>query len=594
MIDQISLQDFRGHTRKLTFRPGYNTVVGKNEVGKSSIKEGIAFLWFGTDSAGTKNPDHLISVGKEAAVVAIKTPKAVITRRKKRGSTSEIKLEREGFPPLKLNQTDLSGQLQLSLETFMSCWQVGYFMSLKAVDRLKVLAEVARIDRKDLLQSILPAGTVLPTQLKYVNTKIDADVVAGLRRADQNKKNSDEGALKQIEAQHASLSGGDTVDVDSYQPYVNELQAKVEAFDNYQRLLTSYEKEKGKFESWEGSVTRTNAAIIADQNKLEQLQVSQDGLMENEDALTNKLSKLTEELQDISGKFQIGGLKPPTPPKALVAGVECDHCHQPVSEEHAKKIVDSYNKELMEYNRLQRAEMDHNAPLTARQGELNTQKHSVETELEKIRKSILENSTEIRILKSGIEELKVQLEKLCASPVTKPTAPTKPDGNEQDLRNELTQAQGVLHTAKTFKQQLENLSAQAKLYKDSIATLTSNIERYAAIEDAIKKLPLIETQKTLEKLQIRGVTLSLYEGELVVQDLNGVDYRSLSDGRRMKIDIQICLSIQTAAGPTAPKLLFIDNADLMDAYRDFQVPEGIQVIKAHVDSTVDDVEVLYA
>lgn len=594
MIDQISLQNFRGHTRKLTFRPGYNTVVGKNEVGKSSIKEGIAFLWFGTDSAGTKNPDHLISVGKEAAVVAIKTPKAVITRRKKRGSTSEIKLEREGFPPLKLNQTDLSGQLQLSLETFMSCWQVGYFMSLKAVDRLKVLAEVARIDRKDLLQSILPAGTVLPTQLKYVNTKIDADVVAGLRRADQNKKTSDEGALKQVEAQYQSLSGGDAVDVDSYQAFVNELQAKVESFDNYQRLLTAYEKEKGKYDSWAGSVDRIQNAISAENKKLEDLQVSQDKTLKEEHTLQTSIDKLHEEIMKISGQFRMSGLRPPTPPKTQVAGVACEHCQQMVSEDHAKSLIEKYNQELMEFNRLQREEMDHNAPLEARKAELSTQHSKLSESLGTVRKQVLENSTKIKLCKESLVELEKQLDTLRKSPATKPTAPTKPDGDEAALRKELTTAQGVLHTAKTFKQQLETLGAQAELYRESIQVLGANIDRYAQIEEAIKKLPLIETQKTLEKLQIKGIQLSLYEGELLVRDSGGVDYRSLSDGRRMKIDVQICLSIQAAAGPTAPKLLFIDNADLMDAHVDFVVPEGVQVIKAHVDSTVEDVEVRYA
>lgn len=593
MIEQLSLQDFRGHTRKLTFRPGYNTVVGKNEIGKSSIKEAIAFLWFGTDSEGTKNPDHLITVSKEMTTVALKTPKAVITRRKKVGATSEIKLEREGFPPLKLTQTDLSGQLQLSLETFMSCWQVGFFMKLPPKDRLKVLGEVARIDRKVLLESILPQGTELPAQLKYANSKVDADLVAGLRRTDQNKKASDEGALKQLQAQKESLSGGSVIDIESYQGVANELQAKVEAFDTYQRLLTVYEKELGKYNSYLGDVGRVAERMLAAEKAKSDLELQLNTLLHKESEGVKATEALAKTFENAKANLKVFNDPVPVAPKPQVAGVECDHCYQVVSEEHAKAVVERYNKALMEYNQAQRAVMDHNAPLEATMKDVTKKADAARKALLTIQETIISVNTKLQMAIKDISEGEVQASALKAVPVAKPKAPTKPEGDEAALKKELAETQSALLTAKTFKQQLEGIASQEALYQKAIQTHAWNIERYALIEDAIKKLPLLETQKTLEKLQVAGVTLTLLDGGLVVKDTHGVDYRSLSDGRRMKIDTQICLSLQNAAGPTAPRLLFIDNADLMDSHIDFVIPDGVQVIKAHVDSSVSDVEVRY-
>src|SRR5258708_1302189 len=103
MIQKIILMNFRGHNRTLEFGPNINTLCGPNESGKSTIKEAIAFVFQGTDSAGLKSPDHLITKGEDAMEAMVVTKHAKITRRKLRGQTSAIKYEMHGHEPIKLN-----------------------------------------------------------------------------------------------------------------------------------------------------------------------------------------------------------------------------------------------------------------------------------------------------------------------------------------------------------------------------------------------------------------------------------------------------------------------------------------------------------
>ena len=131
---------------------------------------------------------------------------------------------------------------------------------------------------------------------------------------------------------------------------------------------------------------------------------------------------------------------------------------------------------------------------------------------------------------------------------------------------------------------------QMESLKQSANQLEHNIIRYSTLEKILLSLPEIETQKTLENVMIPGVNLSLVDGDLIVQDDKGVDYRSLSDGRKMKVDIALATAIRKASGPTAPQLLFVDNADLMDSQ--LSIPDDVQVLIAHVDNTVEGVQIV--
>ena len=131
MIKLISVKNFRGHTRTFEFGASLNELIGPNESGKSTVNEAISFVLFGYDSNGTKNPDHLITIGQDHVEAAITTDKATFTRKKKRGSTSKIVLSRTGAPDTELkNMDDVVRLFGAEFDTFASAYNAGYFLRL--------------------------------------------------------------------------------------------------------------------------------------------------------------------------------------------------------------------------------------------------------------------------------------------------------------------------------------------------------------------------------------------------------------------------------------------------------------------------------
>ena len=170
------------------------------------------------------------------------------------------------------------------------------------------------------------------------------------------------------------------------------------------------------------------------------------------------------------------------------------------------------------------------------------------------------------------------------------TPPVPPQGNLAQLKAERDNLAGETRAYQQILARQTQDAIQIASLRESINSLDNAIVRYSALEKTLLDLPGLETQKTLEKVSIDGVNLDLVEGEFIVTDAKGVDYRSLSDGRKLKVDIALATAIRRSAGPSAPQLLFVDNADLMDS--ELSLPDDVQVLIAHVDGNVDGVQVV--
>jgi hypothetical protein len=584
MIKQIILLDFRGHTRTLDFEGGLNRLRGPNEIGKSTVKEAIAFAWLGTDSSGTKNPDHLISEGKDLSQVALVTEHVTVLRQKRRGSTSTIKLTRHGFPPVTMTQSELSALLKLSLDSFMSCWHAGYFMSLTSNARLAVLAELAKVDRRALLQSMLPEGTLIPAKVKLINPKIDADAVATERRQLQNVKASDEGGLSQVKAQLTQLSGDSDVDIESYAQALNTLNSQIESHDFYKRASSKYREEKIK---WGESINR-KGSLTAEKLALRiPLKAEFDGLESACASIEQKLQAVQHGMGVLKNKF-----KPmpaaPKKPEAPKAGSTCGTCGQVVAETHVNHIMGSYEKLLLEHNKEAREVATFNDKVTeamnkgqeAERGLLADSIHAKGASLT-LNKLFLDN-------KKRLTEIEKEL--LALSKLTDPSAPVKPEGDEEALRKEQLEVSTALNVARRQVTQLEQLRKQEAMLIDAVKVKERQIRDLSALEHSLKNLPILEARQLLETLHVSGVTVELLEGELVVKGGN-IPYPSLSSGRKMKVDLAFCMSLRKAGGPRAPSWVFVDNSDLMDSFQQL-LPPGVQVFSAEVDDDLEELQVI--
>lgn len=587
MITEINYRNFRGHNENFKFGPNRNIIKGPNEAGKSTIKEAIAFTWMSTDSQGTKNPDHLITVGQDIMDVQLKTAKAAFWRKKKRGSTSEVKLQREGIPDVKLSQSDLMNQIGVSHEVFMSSWLVGYFMELKSDTKLKVLGEIAKINREDMLKELV-GDTPIPSQLKYKNPKIDADVVAGMRRSEQNQRQSFEAAQASIRTQLTSFPTEVLqIDPQEYSAKIAHADALLQQHSAYKNQLQVWKVESDKRAS-AGKMTEDLKQQIAKEQ--ESLNTYLNPLAFAESAKEDTKSQAVayeQKIQELLKSKKIIELQ--VPPKPNAKSGKCPTCLTEVSEEHVHMLMDPYNKSVEEYNKHSRLVADHNQKIDAEV--LEIQKIIAE-----IRQNYLKADAESSRLKTlkikgeaAIDNLRKQLQQYINMPKDVLQTPQVPDGSEDEIKSLRDKLKAELHSYNLFVTQKKQLDEQLQSNQTKIDHHLKVATQLAKVEAALLQLPELETAATLEKVSVPGIMMSLQEGDLIVTNEDGVDYRCLSDGRRMKVDTAICLAIKKAE-PKSPDWIFVDNSDLMD--QEVYIPDGVQVLIAKVDSTVDTVEVV--
>jgi DNA repair exonuclease SbcCD ATPase subunit len=578
MITKIGLINFRGReNRELIFYPNRNLLTGVNESGKSTLKEAIAFAWYGTDSAGFKNPDHLITIGSDHCEVVLETEHVTVARRKKRGATSTIKLTRKGYPPVTLTQTELQAMLKLTVHAFNSLWLAGHFMSLDTATQLAVLSELAQLDRRALFVAILPAGTTIPSTVKLNNPKLDADAVAGQRRSLQNMRESDSGALKQLEAQLSQLQGAEAVDIESYGRALNEVNARLDAWDFYNKALSKYQHDRLRFGeaiNRKGSLTAEKLALRLPSHHDLKTMASQ------VEELKGKVAKAHADLHELPAKQ--AHPQPPKKPLVLAAGTVCDRCGQKVDEMHGAALMAAYEKELLHFNKLDREVADHNAQVVRHMTRIEEELTARTFELSQAEQDHTRAVNAAENGKAHLQRIQEQLDALAQ--LKEPVAPERPPGDEQALRQEQLSISTALNLARRQATQVDGLLAQQKLLRDSIATKTMQIEEASRVEKALLSLPLIETERLLDGLKVSGVTATLSDGKLLVTGPRDVPYHSMSSGRRMKVDVEFCRSLRKVAGSRAPSWIFIDNADLVDRFHEDALPRDVQIFLAKVDA----------
>lgn len=588
MIKEISFTRFRGHEAKYVLSPGRNLIKGPNESGKSTIKEAIAFAWMGTDSAGAKNPDHLITVGQDSSEVRFTTPKSTIIRRKKRGATSEIKIARDGIPDVKVSQSDLMAQIGISPEVFMSSWVVGYFMSLKADAKLKVLGEIAKVDRKALLSSLVDI-TQLPAQVKFINPKIDADAIAGIRRAEQNKKQAitatQAASLQQL---HNMPQAAIDINPETHRALIAEVEAQLHEHNLYKQNLPRWKAENDKRSTAKTEVEKLKVEMEIASSKSEDLKAAannialqRDQTMANGKVLSAQMEKLLKTKKEVELTI---------PHKPNVKAGECPTCLSVVGEDRVAALMKPYEEAVEEYNKHSRKVADFNKKVDEKALEINKQ---IDAARELYNKQSAEYSSiyaEEAASRKYHATLLANFNATSKIPSELLPAPQPPVGVESELVAQRDNAKQQLHEFNLFNTQRERLQSDIKTNSELIDKHTAEIERLSVMEKALLELPAMETKATLDTVKIPGINMVLTDGDLVVTNEEGVDYRCLSDGRRMKVDVEICLAIKRAE-PRSPDWIFVDNADLMD--EKVLPPANIQVLIAHVDSEVSEVEVVH-
>jgi len=582
MITQLQLSYFRGvKERTLAFNPGQNRIEGPNESGKSTVAEAFAFALYGVDVGGGKNPDHLIHHGQDTTTVALSTDKAVFVRKKKRGQTSTVELQRPGFPAIKMTQTELTALLGMDYDLAASAIFVGYFMGLTPERRIAVINEAVKIDRKALLTSHLSNVEIPWKLIKLVNTKVDAEAVARERRALQNLYSANQGAIRELDA---VLSNSDTnvspEEATKLEDLLMQLQGKVDLYSAYevqardfqyahslhQTAVTAYEWNLAHFKKLNAELAALGGAPNYREKEWE-----------------DKLAHLTSELNSARMQYKQKPLAPVL--KEHLSDQSCPRCGQMVSDKLKASILAEREAKLIEFNQLEREIEDHN------QAVQNTVE-MLESQAKRIAQESSDLKSEHAVWMERTISIRNQLKTLNPiAPNVAPVAPLSPWPIEEAENNKkyLFITSGRIQAAKIFIEKSASNRAKLGTLGQSSADLAIQIQSLAAVEGVLKALPEVELLETIEKIQLPGVNVKIEEGQLQIS-VGDIPYHSLSSGRRMKTDFLWSRCIQSLL-KTPPGFYFCDNADLVDSFKGF-LPEGSQVFLASVKSNLTELQVV--
>jgi len=580
MITKIKAEGFRGKPVALSFHSGINKLKGRNETGKSGVKEALAFVWSGTDAAGTKSPDHLITLSDNKMEVSVGTEKSVICRRKKRGETSDIRLIRDGIPDIRPNQTEFQTMLGYKPDTFTSLWLSGHFMQLTTAKKLDVLGDLVKLDRRQIMQDLL-GELPMPAKLKLVNPKVEADQLATERRALQNVVSSEEGQVTALTGELAALQVGEMlVNEEELQGLANQITAKLSEFDLYHRASASYnekqrtyEQHKAQYEKASEDIAKAEAELVSVTAKYEAATALVMSVHATGKTLSGELD-LTKALLMPRPVFTM------TRPDHTAVGGACSTCKQTISKEHYDSQFDAYTSALAEFNKAERAVVDHNNGVELTIKSLEKQLASSRDEFALAKQDSLSYSNLCVTLNNTIAARQALLTRT----PTAPTAPELPQGDEQKLRAEVVDVSACLKTYRHTKARRVTLETQISNITDACNRKRAQVLDLSKIETCLRQLPEVEVGMIVSSLQAEGVVVGMLDGELWFADDAGVRYNSLSSGRQMKADLAMLEKLRQLAGNKAPSWVYVDNADLVDDITPW-LPTNVQVIVAEVSDS---------
>lgn len=575
MIQQLNLRSFRGiKDRSYAFGPKKNLIQGPNEAGKTTIAHGLAFACYGVDALGTKNPDHLISHGEDSCEVAMVTSKATFIRKKKRGASSVVKIVRDGLPEIKMTQTELTALLGMEFDLFASCAFAGYFMGLSDVKKREVVSQAWRVDRAALLRELI-GNLVVPDKLvKLENPRLDAANVARERQIKQNQMFGDDGALVQITMQLETLKSPEGA-VPSAEE-INALRTELALADNYDRELRDYQQAVKIWDLRE----QENQGIEKQRTQL----LTELGNLGGRPAAPN--DEMRETLVALRAKANDACLQPvPVPAKPAAHNVKagrCPTCQTVVGAEHAEAVKAAHDAVLIEYNQHERVVATENASRAESRAALAKEIDALTQRGQQMKLDVETWDYKIKSMKEAEARLKTK-----DNP--KPVAPlaVKPSVG---LKDRLLAIDASIAAAAFFESQAAVLREKQVSLETAVAAKRAEIADLATLENALNAMPDIEVERTAKQFVLHKAVVDFTDGEFVVEDDRGIPYVSLSSGRKIKMDLEF-VKLFHKLTPSAPPFVFIDNADLVDSWDQFQLPD-MQIMLAHVDSKLTELQIV--
>lgn len=574
-VTELKLSSFRGKDaeHKLDI---FNTIRGANETGKSTIKEAICFAFCGTDSMGSRNPQHLISEGKDSCEVVVTTDRAVISRTLTRKGNGTLKVYREGIPTT-FTQTQME-QIIGSVDTFLSAFIPGYFLDLPEERKLKVVSEIMPdVNRAQLFKDITGFDMVPEEQLRYAFNKrpdIIGDLVAADRRECTKIFYTNQGQLKQL-LTYEEMAKPETPP--ELIPLAS-LRSLKSQWENYERDLRLY----NNFKIQRDIVVKENEMrannVLSLKEKLASLQYEE---------ITVQPSLVGMEAEALAGLSYIHEPSCPRLSKEMEEEM-CPTCGQTVGKKH-KESIKQKNAEL---------KAKHDVEVEAIKANNKIYSEIKNKVKEKYSKLCLEYSNKCDRNKAvDAEKRKIEISLAGLSPVTPPNPGEEPITPKEVLDASLLKTCEEIEVR--YNEDMARYNASVRQfagYSDIIANhqthstaLEEKLRRLGIIEEGFKVLPQKEFEIQSQAFKIDGVEFRIGSKIEIYRD--GLHFKLLSTGAAAKVGMAISRKINSLMKRPI-NMMFVDNADLIDTIPAQDLQMFLAIVTDDTEVTINDVRTI--
>lgn len=563
-IKLLSFENFKGQSKTIEFFESNLTISGTNGVGKSTIRDAIAFVLTGRDSSGLQNPIHLISWPVEgrpeasSLKVELQTSKFSITRSLTRKGSTTIKVTTENGLAGVYTQSQLNDYLGHP-DVILSSIIPGYYASLDATGQRDVISKIMPpLSRVDLLKEILGESFVI-NEIDHAvinnNTRrpdLLASDFSARRRAVQTEIDQLNGRIQQI----------DTLEVPSQPVLPTGVDERITQLNDIKLANEKYAKAVKDFNYHQNSVTSIKNDIILVKTSIEQVKQQAN----EEKAKIKVLNK--PKLEDISVYHTQMKSYPSRPAMANVVNTDyCTTCGQAVSSKQREAVVEKNLAALAAFEAEHKAVDAHNLDLKSKIGTIM----AINDRAEKAYRDDVEHN---RAIEHKVQRLRVdwdtysrrltELEKSLASltefGMEEPKDPMLT--YSADEHTDLSTRKHEFEVATRSWQQLTKLFESAKTQREQLVAQIepkqAQVDYLKSIETALKSVPELETKKRAG-LMTMGDTMLREDGAIL---WHGLLRSTLSTGQQMIADTELCIKISSLM-KNSVKTVFIDSANLI-------------------------------
>ena len=568
-MKSLTIENFLGKTTLHHFFQK-NKIKGPNGSGKTTIKQAICFLFSGTDSAGSRNPQHLISNDQEAAKVSLQTDKAIITRTLTKKGNSTLKVTARDVTN-SYSQTEFESMTSSS-DLFLSAFIPGYFLSLAIEKQHKIINEISpKIDRHKVIEDLAKTVLTAEEKLRYAFTRKSDVVVMALSkdRLDYDRQAATkEGEIKQLDAIKAFSKPALPIGLERI-PYLINLQKQ---WENYTAKSNSYSAQFSRQE-------RIRGENVIRANRRSDLQGQLNAIVLAEPIV---VTSRTEELETVRRSKHAEPNRPSV--GNIIEADHCPTCGQTVGVKHRESVKTKNNEIMSCYERELSEVKDFNAGVEL---QLTALRDSMALD-QKVANQVIEQNNRY---KTQQQSLRIEIASLVDQELSDVNAEKPNPPEELFNQSELLELQklqraydGEIHRYDFVNEQVQSSSTKIAALKNGIESLAAVKARISLLEDTMKIVPQTELQIQMQAFQMDTVMIAISDTIDVSKD--GIMYEYLSTGQAAKADLEISRKINSLM--TRPVgAVFLDNADLVDVL-DWG---STQMFAAYVDQTLDHVEI---